>query len=103
MAAAAVFDVVASNLSPNSLDDAASPCCPDGEIAVAAAAAAAVLPDCFVYLNRWVQTISCASDRVANDQSILSDEYYGEVMLLAFHRLLVAADDRNCNKHAIQK
>lgn len=90
MAAAVVSDVEASNPSPGSLDDAALPCCPDG------GTAAVVAPDYFVCSNRSVRTISYANGRAANDQSIPSDEYYGEVTLLAFHRLSVVMDVRNC-------
>lgn len=103
MVAAAVFDAASSNPSPNLMDDAALPCFPDDEIAAAAVVAVAVLLDYFAYSNRSVRTISCARDRAANDQWIPSDEYYGEVTLLAFHRLSVAMDARNCNERTNPK
>lgn len=92
MMAAAVSDVAASNPGPSSWGDVAWPCCPGDGMVVAA-----VLPDCFACSNRLAPTTNCGRDRVANDQSIPSGEYYGEVTLLAFHRLLVAVDARNCN------
>lgn len=91
MAAVAACDAAASSLSPNLLDGVASPCCLGDGIA-AAAAAAVVWPD------RSGRTIDCGRDRVANDQSIPNDEYYGEATLLAFHRLLVAMDVRSWMK-----
>lgn len=98
MMAAAVFDVAASNPGPSLWDDVAWPCCPDDGIA-----AVAVSPDCFACLNRSAQTTNCVRDRVANDQSIPSGEYYGAVTLLAFHRLLVAVGARNCNSSKKKK
>lgn len=96
--AAPVSDVAVSNLSPNLWDDAASPCCPDDGIV-----AVAVSPDWFACSNRSAQTINSVRDRVANDQSIPSGEYYGEATLLAFQRLLVAMGVRNCNGRTKEK